>query len=139
LSASMTAAHGGAHDAEHYSQLSPWRVFCLATSGSLLWASIIASATPRLSLDHATACQHRRPGRNEDAAVIRRDHTWPRRSARPMLSLPGCRLGGVMEGYLLWVVATSARLPILYGRCRPLSGARPTGTYRCRATRQPST
>src|SRR5262245_35957858 len=42
---------------------------------------------------------------------------------------------GVMEGYMLWTIATSAGSPIVYGRFRPRSGARPTGTYRFIATR----
>jgi hypothetical protein len=64
-----------------------------------------------------------------------RGDKWPRRSARPMISLLGFRLGGVMEGYMLWAVATSVGAPILYGRFRPRSGEQPTGTYRFIATR----
>src|SRR5262245_58654577 len=64
-----------------------------------------------------------------------RGHKGPRRSARPMLSLHGFRMGGVMEGYMLWAVATSAGAPIVYGRFRPRSGELPTGTSRFLATR----
>ena len=59
-----------------------------------------------------------------------RGHKWLRRYARSMLSLLGFRMGGVMEGYTLWAVATSAGAPILYGRFCPWSGALPKGTYR---------
>src|SRR5215831_16856592 len=44
-------------------------------------------------------------------------------------------MGGVMEGYMLWAVATSAGAPIVYGRFRPRSGELPTGTSRFLATR----
>jgi len=90
---------------------------------------------PRLPLHHATALQPWRQAAGEDSAVRLRGDTWPRRSARPMISLRGFRLGGMMEGYTLWAVATSAGTPILYGRFRPWSGAQPTGTYRFIATR----
>ena len=42
----------------------------------------------------------------------------PRRSARPLSALLGFRMGGVMEGYMLWAIATSAGAPILYRRFR---------------------
>jgi hypothetical protein len=90
---------------------------------------------PRLPLHHATALQPWRQEAGEDSAVRLRGDTWPGRSARPMISLLGFRLGEVMEGYTLWAVATSAEAPILYGRFRPWSGEQPTGTYRFIATR----
>src|SRR6266567_6786294 len=90
---------------------------------------------PRLPLHHATALQHWRQEACEDSDVMLRGHKWPRRSARPMISLLGFRMGGVMEGYMLWAVATSAGPPIVYGRFRPRSGELPKGTYRFIATR----
>src|SRR5262245_1755456 len=36
---------------------------------------------------------------------------------------------------MIGTVSTSAEAPILYGRFRPMSGERPTGTDRCRAIR----
>jgi len=67
---------------------------------------------PRLPLHHATALQYWRQEACEDSDVMLRGHKWPRRSARPMLSLLGFRMGGVIEGYMLWAVATSAGSPI---------------------------
>jgi hypothetical protein len=46
----------------------------------------------------------------------------PRRSARPLSALLGFRMGGVMEGYMLWTIATSAGAPILYRRFRLYRG-----------------
>jgi len=67
----------------------------------------MASAPPQLPQDHATALQHRRQGVCEDSDVMLRGHKWPRRSARPIISFLGVRMGGVIEGYILWAVATS--------------------------------
>src|SRR5215831_2275035 len=47
---------------------------------------------PRLPLHHATALQHWRPEACEDSDVRRRGHTWPRRSARTMISSLGFRM-----------------------------------------------
>jgi hypothetical protein len=38
------------------------------------WASIMASATPRLPLEHAMALQYRRQGACEDSDVMLRGH-----------------------------------------------------------------
>src|SRR5262249_56646684 len=81
------------------------------------------------------ALQHWRQEACEDSDVMLRGHKWPRRSARPMISLLGFRTGGVMKGYMPWAIATSAGPPMLYGRFRPRSWEPPTGTYRFIATR----
>ena len=44
--------------------------------------------------------------------------------------LLGFRMGGAMEGYLLWAVATSAGPPIVYGCFRPIAGELPKGAYK---------
>ena len=51
----------------------------------LTQALIMASATPRLPLDHATALQPRQHSVGEDADVRLRGHTWPRRPAQPRI------------------------------------------------------
>ena len=53
----------------------------------------------------------------------------PRREARRMISLLGFRMGEVMEGYILWGVATSAGAPILYGRFRLRSWEQSKGQW----------
>src|SRR5215470_10683143 len=80
--------------------------------------------------DHAAALQHLRQEACRDSTVMLRGHKGPRRSARPMLSLLGFRMGGAMEGYMLWAVATSAGSPIVYGCFRPISGELPKGAYK---------
>src|SRR5262245_1265309 len=76
---------------------------------------------PRLPLHHATALQYWKQEACEDSDVMLRGHKWPRRSARPMLSLLGFRMGGVIEGYMLWAVATSAGSPIFVWVLPPIN------------------
>jgi hypothetical protein len=90
---------------------------------------------PRLPLDHATALQHRRQGACEDSDVMRRGHPWPRLAARPMSSALGSHRRGTLEWYRLQASSTSARPPILDGRIRPISGARPKGTKKSKDAR----
>jgi hypothetical protein len=115
----------------------PWRIRTCRHSPvrrffeKITQASIMASATPRLPLDHATALQHRRQGACEDSDVMLRGHPWPRPSARPMISALGSHRRGRMQLYILQVSSTSADPPIWYGRIRPIAGARPKGTEKC--------
>src|SRR5215813_167118 len=73
---------------------------------------------PRLPLDHATALQHRRQGMGEDADVMLSEHTWPRRSARPMSASRGSPEKTTLQLCMLQTSATSAWPPILCERLR---------------------
>jgi len=91
----------------------------------------MASATPRLPLDHDAALQHRRQSACEASNVRLSDHTWPRRSARPMSASRGSPRSAALQLCLLQASSTSAGPPILYGRIRPMAGALPQGTEQC--------
>src|SRR5262249_16987527 len=83
---------------------------------------------PPLPLHHPTALQHRRHDVCEGSDVMLSGHTWPRRSARPMIASHDSHRRSALQGYLLQTSSTSAGRPILYGRILPRAGARPKGT-----------
>jgi hypothetical protein len=88
----------------------------------------MASAIPRLPLDHATALQHRGHSAGEDSDVMLRGHTWLRRAARLMIAALGSPRTRALQGYMLQAASTSAEPPILYGRLRLMAGQLPEGT-----------
>src|SRR5262249_3874948 len=88
----------------------------------------------RPPLAHATPLHPWNQGTCEDADVGREVTRWPRRSARSIIASRDAHRRGTLQWYMLQASSTSAGPPIVDGRCRPLSGERPTGTDRCIAT-----
>ena len=62
-------------------------------------------------------------------------HPWPSPSVRPTSASRRSHWIAKLPLCLLQASSTSAGPPILYGRLRPMAGARPTGTERCRDAR----
>src|SRR5262249_43062036 len=67
---------------------------------------------PHLPLHHDTALQHWRQAACGDSDVM----------LKPMISPLGFRIGGVIKGYIIWAISTSAESPIGNGRFRPMCG-----------------